>query len=707
MAALTLRRRARVLAATFVSVLLLGSCSLSGEDPAVSVPRPAGSVPGSVDSVATAFPLRRDRFVDSLVAKRSTWWDLDAQKGVVLLERAARTGDISRVGEANELLYSAAARIDDGDANALAIHGGAFTFLRAVLLYGDRPDLLRPATRDRLVAGRARDGTVRRSESLLEYRDELFARNTALGFDIADPEYNPWRPRNDGQTENHRLQTIVTGMLLSEVYAGSSAWGRPVKDDTPATDDWWHYFRDAFLRFNGPWGVGRTVTSDHFNWDASSNEQDSFGYFQTHLGDYWMVRDLYSDPVIREHAEILVDRLLVDYAEDSVLGQYTGYSGRVYQRDYIRGRSTWVLNYLLFDNLGYVPDVTGREALANDSNWGSWLHLAIATGGYDPTNPRFPRAVIDLARDKGEGYLVTEGRNPHGNWVEKDFALGFLMSGTGSRDRHAGGFYTSGDTRKGGLNVAPFYGAEPLPPEQNKPVYQSSSVLARRVGITRNFGAVQRLPGADGRRFTADDPLPALPFGRLWISTEPDATGAVAHRFDAIEQSGRWLFLQERSETTGRDVYLAVGAADGGWRRLADVQDGRVYELTVPDVATVWEVSTSEDHASLDAFKADVVDNPLVVSSAGVTYLSSATATTLSLDATGAERHLVNATPVDWDLFRNGFRTPFSDNAHGSHTAKLYRGPYAAVWDWDPDKDGLFDEPPTKVVDNLVDDAAA
>jgi hypothetical protein len=85
MAALTLRRRARVLAATFVSVLLLGSCSLSGEDPAVSVPRPAGSVPGSVDSVATAFPLRRDRFVDSLVAKRSTWWDLDAQKGVVLL----------------------------------------------------------------------------------------------------------------------------------------------------------------------------------------------------------------------------------------------------------------------------------------------------------------------------------------------------------------------------------------------------------------------------------------------------------------------------------------------------------------------------------------------------------------------------------------------------------------------------------------------
>ena len=505
------------------------------------------------------------------------------------------------------------------------------------------PSLLRPATRARLVDGRTRDGAVRRSESLLKYRDELFARNTALGFDVADPAYNPWRPRNDGQTENHRLQTIVTGMLLSDVYAGSTVGGRPVKDATPAADDQWHYFRDAFLRFNGPWGIGRTVTSDHFNWDASSDEQDSFGYFHTHLGDYWMLRDLYSDPVIREHAEILVDRLLVDYAEDAVYGQYTGYSGRVYQRDYIRGRSTWVLNYLLFDNLGYTPDVTGREALANDSNWGSWLHLAVATGGYDPTNPRFPRAVIDLARNKGDGYLVTEGRNPHANWVEKDLALGFLMSGTGSRDRHAGGFYTSGAAREGGLNVAPFYGAEPFPPKQNKPVYESSSVVARRVGSPGTSGRRSASPAATvatGRRTTSCRPSPA---GKLWISSEPDATGAIAHRFDAIEQSGRWLFLRERSEATGRDVYLAVGAAAGGGAASGDVQDGRVYELTEPDGASVWEVSTSDEHPSLDAFKADVLDNPLLVTPAGVTYLSSATGTTLSLDGSGAAQHLVNA----------------------------------------------------------------
>jgi hypothetical protein len=686
----------------FAALLVAGSCSLPGEEPTGSVPRPVQSNDASVDQVAEAFPLRRDRFVDSLVAKKSSWWDLDAQKGVALLQRAARTGDMRRVTEANELLYRAAARIDDGDSNAATIHGGAFTFLRAVLLFRGRPELLHPATRARLVDGRTREGAVRRSESLLKYRDEVFGRSPGLGLDLLDPAYNPWRAVNNGHTENHRLQTIVTGMLLSDVYAGATVRGRPVKDATPATDDFWHYFRDAFLRFNGPWGVGRTVTSNHFDWDVASTEHDSLGYFHTQLGDYWMVRDLHSDPVIREHAEILVDRMLTDYAEDSVLGLYTGYSGRVYQRDYIRGRSSWVLNYLLFDNFGYTPPVTGRDAVANDSNWGSWLHLAIATGGYDPTNPRFPRAVIDLARNKGDGYLVTEGRAPHANWVEEDFALGFLASGTGTRDRHAGGFYVQGAVQKGGLNVAPFYGTQPLPPEQNKPVYESTSVVARRVAITRNTGAVQREKGGDGRYFTADDPLRPIARGRLWVSSEPDATGAVAHRFDAVEEAGRWLFLRERSQATGRDVYLAVGAASGSWRRLADAQDGRVYELTEPDAATVWEVSTSDDHPSLAAFRADVQDNLLLPGAGAVGYVSSATGSTLQLDTTGAGRHLVNADTVDWRAFQHGFRTPFSENPHGSRAARLDRGGYAVAWDWDPDGDGVFDEPPSKVVDNLA-----
>ncbi|MBA2625337.1 MAG: hypothetical protein H0U89_07015 [Acidimicrobiia bacterium] len=689
--------------ALLLAVAVLGAC----QEPERPGPPPPPVVGGtgatSVDRVADGFPARRDRFVDGLVAKQSSWWDLDAQKGVVLLARAARTGDRSRVAEANTLLNRGIDRIDDGVVDGQLIHGGAFTFVRAALLFGPRPDLLLPATRDRLLTGRKADGSVRRGESLLKFRDELFARNTALGFDIADPAYNPWRVFNNGQTENHRLQVIVTGMLLSEVYGSETVGGRRVRDTTAATDDYWHYFRDAFLRFNGPWGVGRAINSDHFGTDVAGEEQDSFGYFHTHLGDYWMVRDLYSDPAIRDHAEILVDRMLIDYAEDSVRGLYTGYSGRVYQRNYVNGRTSWVLNHLLFDNLGYTPDVLGRDALANDSNWGSWLHLAVATGGYDPTNPRFPRAVIDLARNKGDGYLVTEGRYPHGNWVEEDFALGFLMDGTGSRDRHAGGFYVTGAARRGGgLNVAPFYGDQPLPSGQDKPVYESSTVLDRRVAITRNFSATRRMAGSDGRLWTGDDQFPSLPRGRLWISSERDSSGAAAYRFDAVEQQGRWLFVRERAELSGRDVYLAVAAATGGWQRLADVQDGMVYELTDSGAATVWETSTSQDHASFEAFRADVLDNELTSTLREVTYRSSRLDSTLALDVTGADAHRVDGTLVDWSAYRHGFHTPFSDNPHGSATARLERGGYEAVYDWDPDDDGDLDEAPSKRVDNVA-----
>ncbi|MCI3950412.1 MAG: hypothetical protein K0R11_2346 [Acidimicrobiales bacterium] len=127
-----------------------------------------------------------------------------------------------------------------------------------------------------------------------------------------------------------------------------------------------------------------------------------------------------------------------------------------------------------------------------------------------------------------------------------------------------------------------------------------------------------------------------------------------------------------------------------------------MYELTHPDVASVWEVSTSDEHPSLEAFKADVLNNPLVVNLGGVTYLSTATGTTLALDTTGAARHQVNADPVDWSQFRHGFRTPFSENPHGSRAAQLDRGGYAVNWDWDPDEDGVVDEPPSKTVDNLA-----
>ncbi len=632
--------------------------------------------PGPVDEVTSpaAFAARKTRFVDSLLAvPRDDWWDLGARQGLVLLDRAAETGDRSRVAEANRLLADGSDRIDDGIDEAEAYHGGAFTFLRALLLFGDQPELLRPATADHLRA------------ALEPYREAVY------------PEVGsrPWRPDQEGLTENHRLQLVVTGMLLGEVDAGTSWRGRPVKDDDPDTADVWSWYRDAYLRYNDSWGDGRT---DHFRADVSAAEKDSLGYFHVYLGDHWMVRDLHSDPVIRAHAEILVDRLLADWAEDAVLGLYTGYSGRHYHRSHADGSPTWALSYLLFDGLGYEPDVSGPHAVALGTGWGGWAHLSIVTGDYTPASPDFPRVLVDLARDKTKGYVVAEGTDPRANWVERDFALGFLAQGEGSYDRHAGGFYVSGELRGGGLNVAPYFGAEPLPAAQGKPTYRTSTVLARRVAITRNWDARERRRGPDGRRGTEDDRVVALPRGRLWVSRE--RWDDEVRSFDDVVRDGPWLFLRERSEAGGRDVFLGVRPVEGGLRRLDDVQDGTAYELSSPGTATVWEVGTSEEFRSFAAFQRDVRDNRLRVGDSAVTYESSATRTTLTLDRTDEAAHEVDGRRVDWSTYAQGFSTPWSTNPFGSATASLARHGYSASYDWDPDHDGDYDAMPTKVVDN-------
>jgi hypothetical protein len=614
-----------------------------------------GARPGAVEEVTSpaAFARRKARFVDSLLAVPSgDWWDLGARQGLVLLDRADETGDRSRVAEANRLLVDGSERIDDGIDEAAAHHGGAFTFLRALLLFDDRPELLRPATAERL------------RRALEPYREAVYP---AAGE-------QPWRPEGEGLTENHRLQLVVTGMLLSEVDAGTRWRGRPVEDI-------WSWYRDAYLRYNDAWGDGRT---DHFRADVSAAEKDSLGYFHVYLGDHWMVRDLHSDPVIRAHAEILVDRLLADWAEDAVLGLYTGYSGRHYHRSHADGSPTWALSYLLFDGLGYEPDVRGPHAIALGTGWGGWAHLSIVTGDYHPASPRFPRVLVDLAREKGSGYLVAEGAGPRASWVERDFGLGFLAQGVGSYDRWAGGFAVAGELRGGGLNVTPYYGAEPLPAAQGKPTYRTSTVLARRVAITRNWDA-----RSDGRR---------LARGRLWVSRE--RWGDEVRSFDAVVRTGRWLFLREWSEAGGREVYLGVRPVEGGLRRLDDVQDGAVFELTAPGTATVWEVGTSEDFPSFAAFQDDVRDNRLRVGEGAVAYESSATRTTLTLDRSDEAAHEVDGRRVDWSSFAEGFSTPWSTNPFGTATASLARSGYGASYDWDPDRDGDYDEPPIKVVDN-------
>ena len=219
----------------------------------------------------------------------------------------------------------------------------------------------------------------------------------------------PWDPASYDEyrgTENHKLQSIVTGMLLSEIYAGDVVGGVPVKDDTEALDDQWHYFRDAFYRYSAAWADGR---ADHFTRDVAELEDDSIQYMTTHLGDYWLLRDLSSDSLVQAHAEVMIDRILADWVEDLVGPIRTGTTERVYNVSLKDGLSyqEQIVNYLLFDNLGepLPPD------FANLHSFGGWANLAVATTDYVPGVAGVSDGPRRHRQGQGGGLRRTGGRH--------------------------------------------------------------------------------------------------------------------------------------------------------------------------------------------------------------------------------------------------------------------------------------------------------
>ena len=287
---------------------------------------------------------------------RTGWLGLQASQAIVLLERADRTGDMARVDEANVLVDAELDAIDPKSVSGALHHGGPLVLATVYLRYADRPDLLFPETAERLKTGTFPDGSADPDHSLAVYRDQMFTAYDVdgVGFDIE--HHNPWDAPPDGDyngTENHKLQILTAAMLLTEIYADEEFDGRAVKDETPETDDYWHYFRDTFFRYSGEWSAG--YPTDHFGGDVNGEEKDASQYTNVYIEDYWLLRDLHNDPIIRAHAEILLDRILIDMAEDTVMGMYTGPAGRYYGPQPSEGinQNVHIIDYLLFDSLGY------------------------------------------------------------------------------------------------------------------------------------------------------------------------------------------------------------------------------------------------------------------------------------------------------------------------------------------------------------------
>ena len=249
------------------------------------------------------------------------------------------------------------------------------------------------------------------------------------------------------------------------------------------------------------------------------------------------------------------------------------------------------------------------------------------------------------------------------------------MRGRTYSEGQSGGFNVHDRLERGaGLNVLMYYGDTPF--QKQRPTQTLDGVVDRRIAIVRDFNHDEQL--------------------KLWIKDG----------FATVETSSQWLFIAQPS-SAGRDVYLAVRPATGTLAAAEDITDplqsGTVLTVEHNDDPLIWEVSTSQDHQSFDAFKADVEDNDLTVTDEWVTYESSALGVEVAFDRVEHTDHEIDGEPVDWNRFDHGFHTPWSSNPYGAFKATLDKGGYEVSYDWDPDGDGTvgMDELPVKVVDNV------
>ncbi len=635
-----------------------------------------------VDTAVAGFAERKTRFMDGIICRSNSsgYYDTPAQRGMMMLEKALVTNSVSgttscgtnwSIAAAQSLIVQGAAMAGT-TAQSKVVHAGVLNQARIYLKYKDKT-----VGGQKLLAD-ATAAALKSNQGLGYYRGNGVDPHTSTTglFDVTLPSGT--MPGTG--TENHELQTIVSGIVLAQVFAGETFNGNPVSS-------YLNYYTNKFYEYFSKESNGRS----RFSHDMPATEKDTLGYLHVYLGDMWMLVDFGRDAAMKKHAEIILDRMLADQAEDLVRGLYTGYSGRHYHRNHVSGDPMHEHNYLLYDNLGYTPT---PQALASGSGWGNWLHNSILTSDYNPTSPDFPRAIIDLARNKGNGYMVQDGFRPQSNWVENDFALGFLLDNKGTYDSQQGGFYVNNSNSASmGLQAAPFI---PSPYtdsskeivagaflHKNRPYRNDRGVMAPRVAIIKTEHAPNGQTNSGGNYSTK---LKA----RLWLQDG----------FDARERSGNWLFLREPS-TRGREVYLAVHVPIGGMTALAGTQNGQVYELNdVNNGFTIWEVGTSQEYSSFAAFKNDMLDNTVSVTASTIAYTSSKLGTTLVYNRSDNKTHKINGANVDWDAFKHGAHNPYVTNVHGSDRMTISKSGYSATYDWRPNANGSYAVMPTKTVCN-------
>lgn len=640
----------------------------------------SGSTPAADAAIAVAngFPTRKLNVLDRLAALSGGWFDFRVLRGMAKLERerikaagsriqanidAGNTDIINGASDCSQTWDDHFGTGPDND-DVFVYHNGPLTLCIAYLAFSG--NLLTSAA-----------ATAIKNSLRTRWCVHAFGHTNNASMCIIDA--NPYNPANDaGATGNHRLQKIVCGLLLSEVFAGESfnvsthgvskaAKATGSVGDPNSTLSWFHYYRDAFYRYMRAWSDG---LSNKFGRDNFGIEQDTIGYAHMYLGDYLALANWCTDASLKKQAEEMYDRLLLTFTEKYAGRGHVrgGGSQRIGGQDYVSGSPLWITDYLLFDNFGGEPGAVAGQS-PYYSSWGQWAHEGLVFGSYVPTDARFPKGIIQLAREKGSGYLVKESDRRNTVWVEKDFAMGWFGTGRTGKEDSPGAISVDNNLAGGVSQILPFQGNGPFNKDQSGG-NECSAVVTKRAMVARAINTASTLP-------------------RLWVSDGTVSRGVSTAWSSVDETRTDWLFLS-RVTSKGRTVYVGIRQAGGTRSKItlatgATSYGGDIYQFSHASHPFIIEIGTSDDYASFTDFKNQLIGNPLTVGSR-VVYTSRQTGAVLDFDASaiGARNHRINGSTLNTAEWGHAVHGLNHEAPFGTYRMNLRNADFTADWNWNP-----------------------
>jgi hypothetical protein len=219
--------------------------------------------------------------------------------------------------------------------------------------------------------------------------------------------YAPYR----GDTENHWAMYYSSLFLASEQWPGlpGSEWYNGKSSEENRADA-----KEYLIHW-----IEITTT-------LGQGEFDTPHYFAEYAVSMSLLADFAKDPEMKQRGKMMLDYLLVDFADEQLDGQYLGGFSRIYQPEVFK------------------PLMTPASAFAwlyfgtGEPSFTEWVLLP-ALGGY-----RLPRIIYSIATDRSHSYVERERKRVRNvirfgteknppvykyTYVTKDYGLGSLQGG--------------------------------------------------------------------------------------------------------------------------------------------------------------------------------------------------------------------------------------------------------------------------------------